>query len=266
MSHELMNLGPDRLLVWDLLRETDPYYLNHHLFDTDFSAVEADRERRRTDGRPVPSYVAYALAAYGRTLAAHRELNSYLRVWPRTRLAVYDGVDIALTIERHRDQRRIVLLALLKNAQALSLDGVHEFLRSRRDDPLESLEEWDAYKRLQHVPAFCRWHLFQLFIKPFPGLMRNLVGTTAFTSVGKFGTTATTPLSPRTCTLSLGRVEPRARVANGSVRAALSSWLTITYDHRIADGADVARFGTELRSRLETWGGEDGNAPPVHSY
>ncbi|HEY9068990.1 MAG TPA: 2-oxo acid dehydrogenase subunit E2 [Candidatus Ozemobacteraceae bacterium] len=258
MSHELQPLGPDRLLVWDLLRETDPYYLNHHLFDTDFTAVEADRDRRRAAGRPVPSYVAYALAAYGRTLAAHPRLNGYLRLWPRTRLSVFDGVDIALTIERFHDHQRIVLLALLRNAAHLSLDEIVGFLHSRRDQPLESLEEWKAYQRLQRIPAFCRWHLFQLFVKPFPDLLRRLVGTTAFTSVGKFGTTATTPLSPRSCTLSLGCVEHRPRVVAGIVRPALSSWLTVTYDHRIADGADIARFGTALRSRLETWNGEDG--------
>ena len=51
MSFEYESLGPDRYLVWDLLRETDPYYLNHHLFDTDFTAIEADREGRRAAGR-----------------------------------------------------------------------------------------------------------------------------------------------------------------------------------------------------------------------
>ncbi|MFZ2958208.1 MAG: hypothetical protein WA705_15070 [Candidatus Ozemobacteraceae bacterium] len=302
MTYQFKKLGVDRYLVWDLLREIDPYYLNHHLFDTDMTAVENDRDMRRKAGKTVPSYVSYALAAYSRTLAEFPELNSYLRVYPLTRLAVYDGVDVALTIERHWNDRRIVLLALLRNAQTRSVDEIHEFLRHRRDDPLESLDEFNRYKSLLRLPGFCRWYLFQLFCKPFPSIMRQIVGTTAFTSVGRFGTTFTTPLSPRTCTLSLGKVEVRPRVTNapesvssanspekcvpsgafspttggpdahhrentgsqaiaaaqtsasGSpLRAALSVWLTLTYDHRIADGADIARAGDALRNRLEHW-------------
>ncbi len=251
MGFELRSLGPERYLVWDLLHETDPYYLNQHLFDVDFSAIETDRERRKRAGLIVPSYVAYVLEGYGHMLAKFPELNSYLRVYPFTKLAVYSGVDISLTVEREWEGRRIVLLAILRDAQNKSAEEIHEFLRARRERPLEELDEFTRYKKLLKVPAFCRWRLFQLCVKPFPGLMRELVGTTAFTSIGKFGSTLTTPLSPRTVTLSLGRVEPRPRVIGNDVRPALSAWVTVTYDHRVSDGAEVARFGDELRRYLE---------------
>ena len=253
MPYKLHKLGIDRYLVWDLLRETDPYYLNHHLFDVDLSAVVADREIRKQKGSPSPSFVAYSLWAYGHSLAEFPELNSYLRLYPTTRLAVYDDVDIALTIERKWNDRRIVLLALLKESQAKSLDEIHEFLCNRRDAPVESLEEFANYKRLLKVPAFCRWHLFQIFCKPFPGIMQQLVGTTAFTSIGKFGTSLTTPISPRSSTLSVGKVETRPRVCGNAIKAAPSVWITLTYDHRITDGADVARLGSMIRGRLEAY-------------
>ncbi|MBF0501046.1 MAG: 2-oxo acid dehydrogenase subunit E2 [Candidatus Riflebacteria bacterium] len=263
MSYEFRKLYSDRYLIWDLLRETDPYYLNHHLFDTDMTAIETDIAARQASGRVIPSYIAYTLAAYARTLTDFPELNSYLRIYPFTRLAVYDGVDIAITIERIWNGRRIILLGLLRDAQKLTVDEIQEFLRRWRDEPLESLDEFTRYRSLLRVPAFCRWYLFQIFCKPFPTLMRQMVGTTAFTSIGRHGTTFTTPLSPRTCTLSLGRVEPRPRVSTdktgeemlsyGSVRAALSAWLTLTYDHRIIDGVDVARAGDTIRTRIERW-------------
>ncbi len=253
MTYELRRLGADRYLVWDLLRETDPYYLNHHLFDVDFRAIEADRTVRRTAGTEAPSYIAYALAAYGRTLKKLPELNSYLRRWPFERLAVYRHVDVALTVERDWNGQRIVLLSLLTDAGNRSVEDIHAFLQSRRQLPLEELPEFASYLRLLKLPAFCRWHLFQVFCKPFPEIMRRIVGTTAFTSIGRFGTTFTTPLSPRTCTLSMGRVEPRPRAIDGNAKVALSSWLTLTYDHRIVDGAGVARAGDHLRDILASW-------------
>ena len=37
-------------------------------------------------------------------------------------------------------------------------------------------------------------------------------------------------------------------------------WLSLTYDHRIVDGADAGRFMTQLKNRLEAgeFGGELG--------
>ena len=252
MSYDLRPLGPERFLVWDLLRETDPYYLNHHLFDIDMTAIEEDIQRRLAAGEPLISYLAYVLSAYACMLAEFPVLNSYLRIWPLTRLAVYRGVDIAFPIERIWEGNSIVLLGLLKDAQNLKVDEINSFLSERRDAPLDSLPEFGSYKRLLKIPSWCRWWLFQLGAKPFPGLMRRLVGTTAVTSVGKFGTTLTTPLSPHSCTVSLGLVETRPRVVEGRVEPRLSAWITVTYDHRVADGAFVARFGAGLRRRLES--------------
>ena len=112
MSYDLRPLGPERFLVWDLLRETDPYYLNHHLFDIDMTAIEEDIQRRLAAGEPLISYLAYVLSAYACMLAEFPVLNSYLRIWPLTRLAVYRGVDIAFPIERIWEGNSIVLLGL----------------------------------------------------------------------------------------------------------------------------------------------------------
>jgi hypothetical protein len=253
MSHHLRPLPPERFLVWDLLRESDPYYLNHHLIEVSFETVEADRSKRRAAGDPVPTYVAYALAAYGRGLASFPEFNSYLRMYPLTKLAVYDGVDVGLTIERDWQGRRVVLLGLLRDAQRQSPETIQAFLRTRKESPLETLEEFASWKRLLKLPAWCRWHLFQVFCKPFPELMRKLVGTTAFTSIGRHGTDLTTPISPRSCTLSLGRVAQRPWLhPDGTVAPSLTAWLTLTYDHRINDGAATAQLAADIKRRLET--------------
>ncbi|MBF0544612.1 MAG: 2-oxo acid dehydrogenase subunit E2 [Candidatus Riflebacteria bacterium] len=251
MPYKFEKLGSDRYLVWDLLRETDPYYLNHHLFDVDFSRIENIRIKRKNEGKSVPSYVSLAMTAYAKALYQFPRLNSYLRLYPFTRLAIYQDVDISFTVERDWLGKRIVLLAVLPTAQNLSFDEVHEFLKKRHSAPLEELDEFARYKRLLKIPVFLRWRLFQLFIKPFPELLRQLVGTTAFTSIGRFGTTLTTPLSPRTCTMSLGKVEMRPRYVKGSIEGRLSAWLTLTYDHRVSDGAEIARMGDWLKNLIE---------------
>lgn len=253
MTHSLKKLARQRYLIWDLLRETDAFYLNHHLFDVDFSAIEADRQARLNPGEPAPSYVAYALAAYGRTLATFRSLNSYFRRWPRARLAVYDQVDVAVTIERDFLGQRVVLLSVLTDAASRPVADIHAFLQHRRQAPLDTLAEYTVYRRLLGLPAWWRRFAFRTFCKPSPASIQRVCGTTAFTSIGRLGSTFTTPLSPCTCTMSLGRVEPRPRAVGGTVAVRPSAWVTLTYDHRVADGADIARAGNHLRDALEQW-------------
>ena len=51
--------------------------------------------------------------------------------------------------------------------------------------------------------------------------------------------------------LALGVIEPRALVVDGAVEARVAVTLSLTFDHRVADGADGALFAAEIVRRLE---------------
>jgi pyruvate dehydrogenase E2 component (dihydrolipoamide acetyltransferase) len=83
--------------------------------------------------------------------------------------------------------------------------------------------------------------------------------TIAVTNTGTYGSESGTPLlNPgHAVTIALGVIEPRALVVDGVVEARPACTLSLTFDHRVLDGATVGRaFGAlvellESRERLE---------------
>ena len=83
---------------------------------------------------------------------------------------------------------------------------------------------------------------------------QELRGSTfTVTSAGKLGGLLQTPIvnHPEVAILSIGRIGPRAVVRDGSVVAAQVGHVSVTFDHRVVDGARAAEFGLAVIERLE---------------
>lgn len=78
-------------------------------------------------------------------------------------------------------------------------------------------------------------------------------GTFTITNVGTLGGTAAIPIInyPEVAILAVARARQEPVVRQGQVVPRLMLPITLTFDHRVADGADGARFATEIVSLLE---------------
>ena len=78
-------------------------------------------------------------------------------------------------------------------------------------------------------------------------------GTFTISNLGSVGVGFFTPIInyPESAILGVGRVAEKPVVRNGKIEARKILPLSLTYDHRIVDGADAARFALELIRRLE---------------
>ena len=81
--------------------------------------------------------------------------------------------------------------------------------------------------------------------------LADLAGATiAVTNTGSYGSEYGTPLLDpgHAVTIALGVIEPRALVVDGTVRPRPACTLSLTFDHRVLDGATVGRaFGALVR-------------------
>jgi 2-oxoisovalerate dehydrogenase E2 component (dihydrolipoyl transacylase) len=73
-------------------------------------------------------------------------------------------------------------------------------------------------------------------------------GTITISNTGSYGSEAGTPLpvSGESAILALGVIQPRALVVDGEVVARPACTLSLTFDHRVLDGADAGRALTSL--------------------
>jgi 2-oxoisovalerate dehydrogenase E2 component (dihydrolipoyl transacylase) len=83
----------------------------------------------------------------------------------------------------------------------------------------------------------------------------QLTGSTiTVTNVGTFGSSYGTPIInlPEAAILALGTIEPRALVVEERVEVRPAVTLSLSFDHRIIDGADADRAMRDLRGLLES--------------
>jgi pyruvate/2-oxoglutarate dehydrogenase complex dihydrolipoamide acyltransferase (E2) component len=77
--------------------------------------------------------------------------------------------------------------------------------------------------------------------------------TFTVTSAGKLGGLMQTPIvnHPEVAILSIGRIGPRPVVRDGAVVVGQMGYVSLTFDHRVVDGARAAEFGLAVIRRLE---------------
>ena len=81
-------------------------------------------------------------------------------------------------------------------------------------------------------------------------------GTFTLTNPGVFGSLIGTPIinQPQVAILCVGAVTKRAVVINDAIAIRSMAYLSLTFDHRLIDGAVADGFLASLRDRLEGWG------------
>jgi pyruvate dehydrogenase E2 component (dihydrolipoamide acetyltransferase) len=77
--------------------------------------------------------------------------------------------------------------------------------------------------------------------------------TFTVTSAGKLGGLFSTPIVnyPEVAILSIGRVTPRPIVRDGEIVSRQIGYVSLTFDHRVVDGARAAEFGRAVIGALE---------------
>jgi pyruvate dehydrogenase E2 component (dihydrolipoamide acetyltransferase) len=77
-------------------------------------------------------------------------------------------------------------------------------------------------------------------------------GTFTISNLGSVGGTYSTPIinPPQVAILLVGRSRTMPQIIDSAVQARLMMPLSITYDHRLVDGAAAARFLNDVKSYL----------------
>jgi 2-oxoglutarate dehydrogenase E2 component (dihydrolipoamide succinyltransferase) len=185
--------------------------------------VKADFERR--EGVKLTFLPFFAKAAI-EALKQYPALNASIDVEKKE--IVYHGhVHLAIAV----DTPRGLLVPVIKNAEDLNIAGLA--------------------KRIADVAARTR------DAKIGPDELSG--GTFTITNIGSVGALFDTPIinQPQVAILGTGSVVKRAVVIDDenlgeTIAVRQMVYLALTYDHRLVDGADAARFLSDVKARLES--------------
>jgi len=79
-------------------------------------------------------------------------------------------------------------------------------------------------------------------------------GTFTITNLGMFGVDTFTPIInlPECAILGVGRIRPEPTALDGEIVVRQRMWVSLTFDHRVVDGAPAARFFQRLVAYIES--------------
>lgn len=249
---QVTRVAPERrhtLYFLEEVRRASPVFLDT---DVDMTAVRAHRSAFRLENRRY-SVVSYVLLAAAQVLARHPQANAAVQGRYRIRVARYPDVHGKLALDKAVGGHRVVLSAVLPHLDRASLDDIQALVDTYRDGDPALMAEFDGVRLLHRLPGLLGRAAFRMAVRPLR-LRHTKVGTFAVTSLGHRAVDGFYSVGGTTITLGVGRITDRPVARDGAVEIAPLMRLSLTFDHRVIDGAEAADVLTEIKDALEGFG------------
>lgn len=193
----------------------------------------------RSASSPRPSWCAVFTKAYALVAAETPELRRAYLSFPRPHLYEHPINVASIAVERTVVGESAVLFAPVRDPEAMSLVDLDRELRRIKQAPVESVASFKRALRLSALPRPLRRAAWWLGLNAWGRKRAHYMGTFGVSVYSGLGAASLHPLSPLTTTLNYGAI-----AADGGVDA------RIIYDHRVLDGATIARALAQLEARL----------------
>lgn len=189
---------------------------------------------------PRPPWTAVFAKAFALVAAEVPELRRAYCKFPRPHLYEYPASVAGVTVERDYHGEKAVLTVRIKDPASRPLAEVADLIRKGTTTPVEEVKDFRRSLRISGLPRPVRRLLWWLGLNM--GRQRaNYFGTFGVSVYSALGAESLHPLSPLTTTLNYG-----VFAADGTADVRL------VYDHRVMDGATVARALARLEDVLNT--------------
>ena len=182
---------------------------------------------------------AIFMKAYAQASAERPELRRSYMKFPWPYLYEHAATVVNFSLERVYQGEEAVFFAQIPQPELLSLPELDALVWHYKTARLERLRSFRRAMRLSRWPRPIRRLLWWLALNVNGAYRTWLFGTSGMSIVASFGAAGLYILSPVTTTLNYGTFE-----SDGSLDVRL------TYDHRVLDGAQVARAMAAMEENL----------------
>jgi hypothetical protein len=187
---------------------------------------------------PRPGWAAVFLKAYARVTDAVPELRRVYVKLPWPHLYEYPNSVASVAVERAYEGENGVFFGRINDPASVPLTELQNRVRAFTETPIKDVKAYRKMLRLARLPRPARRLLMWLGLN-LPRSRPAQFGTFGLTVYSALGAESLHPLSPLTTTLTYGVID-----RDGGVNVRL------IYDHRVLDGATVARALARLEGEL----------------
>jgi hypothetical protein len=188
---------------------------------------------------PRPSWCTLFTKAYALVAERMPELRRAYMTWPRPHLYEHPTSVASIAIERQFDGEEGVFFGHIKSPAGVELVELDKRLRHLKIAPIFEIGSFRQSIRLARMPWPLRRFVWWFGLNVWGRKRAHHLGTFGISVYASLGAASLHPLSPLTTTLNYGVLG-----SDGSMDVRL------VYDHRVLDGAVVARALASLEDEL----------------
>src|SRR3954452_3633930 len=187
-----------------------------------------------------PSWALLFMKAYALVGANHPPLRRALLEFPWPRIYEHPWMNCALAIERSYMGEHGVFVGLFRAPEQQTIEQLQEARSWYKHQPLEKVGVYRRALRVSMAPTVVRRLLWWSTLNISGYKRAKRFGTFGLTSYGSLGAESLHPISPLTTTLTFGPISPTGEVI-----------VKLIYDHRVLDGAYIARRLRDIELALQ---------------
>jgi hypothetical protein len=187
-----------------------------------------------------PSWTALFMKAYGIVCQRHPQLRWALVSWPWEHIYEHPLSVCGAVIEREHCGEHILLGVQIRAPENKALNEIDEYLNRVKQTPIGEIGYYRRVFFIARLPKWLRRFMWWQTLHLSGYKRAKRLGTFGLSSYGRLGAEQIHPLGPLTTLLTFGPIS-----SNGDVV------VKIVYDHRVLDGADVARWLVEMEQVLQ---------------
>jgi pyruvate/2-oxoglutarate dehydrogenase complex dihydrolipoamide acyltransferase (E2) component len=220
----------------------------HLMTDVDSSRLNA--ARAAASGRI--SFTTFVVKAAAEIVAACPEARMILLDGMHPRLVTLSDVTAKILFDKTIEGKRCVVSGTVTNPQTLSVSAIQEEIDGYKNAPVAQDGPFAALWKLQRLPLPVMRMVYQAVLR-HPLRRAKFQGNFSVTSVGQESVRSILPMIAGTIGIGVGRIVDSPAVRDGQIVIAPMMTLSLTFDHRVLDGALASELLSGIRSRLESW-------------
>jgi pyruvate/2-oxoglutarate dehydrogenase complex dihydrolipoamide acyltransferase (E2) component len=217
----------------------------------------AIRQSRRT-GRKI-SFTAWLLKVIADCAALHPPVAG-LNQAARSRVLVFEDVDLSIVVEKELDGARVPLPYVIRKADKKTIFEIQDEIEAAKNQVVSGGSDYVLgeggpgwLKAFTRLPQWLRLILFRIYLSN-PQRVKQAMGTVMVTTVGMLGHTRgwIVPTSIHPLCLAFGSLNEQPAVHHGEIEKRSILHLSVLVDHDVIDGVPAARFVDDLVRKLES--------------
>ena len=203
------------------------------------------------------SFTAWLIKVISLTIKNYENVSSYLL--GKRKIMVFDDINVSMLVEKDLNGERVPIPLLIERAHELDIESIAAQIWEAKDKKLTDKDivlqkRSTRYERYYYIlPGLIRRYFWRYLLN-HPKIAFKKMGNVAITSIGAKGKSNGwfIPIAVHPVCFGIGNISKKPVVMNDQIEIREILNMTVLLDHDVVDGADMARFISQLSDNIES--------------